>query len=221
MKPLTTIFLILALIAIPLVSVVVTHADTTELWFSSRDTDIPDQDYGAMWKGTHVTVNLNYDVKFARLSGDDEIKDGELKLVLPDGSDIRVWVGLGNDNVVLRMYKAGQLVKEKEIEHQQCGTLSCNEAKGSVSVNIDIECNGFVKVSAAGLTVTGSMAGGRAELFGDNDVTVGQFIDEHCSQPPGNAQPVGGTKHNATVIYALAGAGAIAALLGGMLFLRR
>ena len=71
----------------------------TPLLFTNRDNDVADQFKGDLWAGTGATFTLEYHVKFARLTGDDEVKDGEVKFVLPDGTEYRVWVGVGDDNV--------------------------------------------------------------------------------------------------------------------------
>jgi hypothetical protein len=223
-------FAVIAVLALAGPLALVAHASTdtstttTPLAFSHRDMDTADQVLGNMWWGTHAIVTLGYDVKFARLTGDDELHDGEIKLVLPGGHEVGVWVGLGNDNVILRIYRDGELVKEKEIAHQDCGLASCNEAKGTIQVQIDVSCNGAVTVSAAGLSVSAPAlpSNTMATLVGDNDAQVGSFVDEHCAQPPAGAQPPSDHPSSLPAFKAAAlGAGIVALALAVLLAPKR
>ena len=162
---------------------------TTPMAFTDRDTDTPTQKLGDLWRGVSAQVELSYHVKFARLTGDDELEDGELKITLPDGTEARVWVGLGNDNVILVVEKNGQELGSRVLETQSCGILGCNEAKGTVTVTVSVDCNGYVYIATpAGRWSIGYISEtGLASLTGDNDAVVVDTDDQGCAAPPPGA----------------------------------
>jgi len=170
-----------------------------------------------MKPGDYISVRLDYDVGFSVL-GDEEHKDAEIAFTAREGA-VRIWVGLGNDNVVARVYRGGEVVWEKELARQTCW-YGCG-ASGSVEAKLVETCEGQVLVYVGGdqvasFTVDPTVA---LTVMKDNDATLlSQGSAYKCE---GNGDVVGynpGTPLLAKA--AIAGGLAIAALAGAALAAR-
>jgi len=134
------------------------------------DNDAATMPLGDLAPGRYLEAALEYDVGFSRF-GDEEHRDGEISFGAREGN-VRIWVGLGNDNVVVRMYVSGEVVWEREIARQDCW-YGCG-ASGAIEVKIIETCEGQLMVYVDGDHVRSFTADTTAAvtIFKDNDVKL-------------------------------------------------
>ena len=210
MSPLKTFFplLLLATIAILAAHASVVHAENqTQLAFTSRDNDVADTHLVDITPGVESRFKLEYKVQLSSWEGDDELKDGELAFDA-NGHSIRIWVGLGNDNVVLRVYEDNNVKYEKEIAHQDGWRRQ--DISGRVDIRIKRECSGLIKVYYGDRQIysIGSNPTRAIAVYGDNDA-----IHEYdakiasCDVQSEDAVKTGNTKFMVAAGAAAAGLG--------------
>ncbi len=143
----------------------------TELVFNQRDSDTANIHLGDLGLGYEARLTLRYEVQLSSWEGDDEITDGEL-VFSANGVNYRVWVGLGDDNVIVTVSKDGSVAYEKELGHQQGWTRQT--LSGTVDVRVERDCNGVTSIYVNGQRVlsTGSDPTRAVALMGDDDAVL-------------------------------------------------
>ena len=180
------------------------------------DGDAPTQVVAVVKPGDVLVLGMKYDVTFSSLHGDDENTDSEFFL-----ANIRVRVGLGDDNVKLWVWKDGEEVFEYTITRQS-GFVANQHVSGSVVVRVDVSCDGLVSVIFNGRTVATTMISGSANLVGDNDVVLINKGSHSCgSSGSGNSDDITWEKHGKAPVSLVLGAGAVGTAAVAALALRR
>ena len=132
-----TILLIILIMIVATPATRVAHASSTVTYL---DSDIPTRNIATLEPGRVYTFSMEWDVTFSSVHGDDENKDSDLQF-----ADIRIHVGLGNDDVKIWVYQDGEEVWSKELARQHGFSLN-DHRTGSVQVTIDADCDGNVAV---------------------------------------------------------------------------
>ena len=167
--------LYLAIVFLAAVLVLAHRAHAADAGVRYLDSDVPDQVVAVVKPGDVLVLGLPYDVTFSSIHGDDENKDSEFMV-----ADIHVRVGLGDDDVKLWVWKGGRLVFEYTVTRQDGFVL--NEHKsGSVTIRLDVDCNGLLSVIFNGRRITSTTISRSVNVVGDKDVVVLNRGRHHCN----------------------------------------